>query len=202
MAELLRAALLGAGLRLFAGRVRAGPHLVPELAVFESGVRGIAGRLEILPLDSARGLGSRLFLLGLGRGSICARRSEASGVLHTAYDIGIAAGAGDGAEIAGPGGAGVLLVDVYRRRIYRGRTARRRAGVSSEPDGDGGGAGGRNVVGTGRGAAAAIRAMVRPAALHRNICAGDSGPGGGNGAVAMAYLARDASPDRDRKSVV
>ena len=86
LAEFAREAILGAGLRLFAGRVRAGTDPVFELAVPESRVRRVAGRLEVLPMDSSSGLGSWVFLLGLGGGPVCFSRESARWIVRAADD--------------------------------------------------------------------------------------------------------------------
>lgn len=109
-----------------------------------------------------------------------------SGAVCAADDPAIAAGGGDVDCVTRARHDRFLLVDVRGGGIHRRRAACRLAGVSGWAEFDGGGARGGDVVGAGRCVAAAVGAMVRPAALYPNVLAGDAGPSAGNGDVALA----------------
>src|SRR6185503_8079026 len=125
VAEFSRTAVLGAVLHLLAGRVRAGTPPVFELAVPESRVSCIAGRLEILLVGASGWLGSGVFHLGLGGGPVCFRKESARGPVGAAGDSRSATQHGDLAHLTGAYRSDVLSVDVRGQRIRRGSPARR-----------------------------------------------------------------------------
>src|SRR5262245_56881772 len=71
LAESSRAALLGSGVQLRFAMYCAGSDSHDHAAVLQSCDGSIAAGPEIYLLDASARLGSRLFLLGLGGGSLC-----------------------------------------------------------------------------------------------------------------------------------